>query len=66
MLVMTSTAARWTICQRWLVPRFGLRDFEFALTVSRKELTPRAKVVYFLALVTACFRHVIQRGVADG
>ena len=59
-------ARRWTISQRWLVPRFVLRDFEFALTVSRKELTPRAKVVYFLVLVTACFRLVIQRGVADG
>ena len=22
--------------------------------------------MYFLVLVTACFRHVIQRGVADG
>ena len=54
-------ARRWTIFQPWLVPRFGLRDFEFALTVSRKELTPRAKVVYFLVLVTACFRLVIQQ-----
>ena len=59
-------ARRWTMSQGCLFPRFGLRDFEFALTVSRKELTPRAKVVYFLVLVTACFRLVIQLGVADG
>ena len=58
---------RLTISQRWLVRHFGLRDFEFALTVSRKKLTPMAKVVYFVLLVTVdcLLRLVIERVVAD-